>query len=116
MALSAEHKSNLQPFIGNGDISVWVHKSRVERKNNQPNEQTNIYLFDFFLLMLPVFWYDWLEIQQKPNFIWFYLSRLMLSCFLIKSYQRATSKYIFVVKVRVYKTSIFLNLPPNTKA
>ena len=56
MALSAEHKSNLQPFIGNGDISVWVHKSLVERKNNQPNEQTNIYLFDFFLLMLPVFW------------------------------------------------------------
>ena len=41
MAISAEQ--NLQPFTGNGDVSVWVKNSRVGRKplSKQASKQTN---------------------------------------------------------------------------
>ena len=32
MAISAEHRSNLQPFTCNGDVSKWMKNSRVGRK------------------------------------------------------------------------------------
>ena len=34
LAISAEHRSNLQPFTGNGDVSKWVKNSWVGRTNN----------------------------------------------------------------------------------
>ena len=40
MAMSAEQRyKNLQPFTGNGDVSIWVKNSRVGRWT--PNKQTN---------------------------------------------------------------------------
>ena len=39
MAMSAEHRSNLQPFTGNIDASIWVKNSRLGRKT--PNKQAN---------------------------------------------------------------------------
>ena len=32
MAMSAEYRSNLQPFTDNGDVSIWVKNSTVGRK------------------------------------------------------------------------------------
>ena len=35
MAMSAEHRSKLHHFTGNGYVSIWVKNSRVGRKKNQ---------------------------------------------------------------------------------
>ena len=40
MTMSAVHRS-MQPFTGNGDVSIWVKNSRMGRKN--PNKQTNYF-------------------------------------------------------------------------
>ena len=39
MIMSAERRSNLQPFTGNGDVSIWVKNSEVGRKTT--HKQTN---------------------------------------------------------------------------
>ena len=39
MAMSAEHRSNLQPLTSHDHVSIWVKKSRVVRKTQ--NKQTN---------------------------------------------------------------------------
>ena len=45
MAMRAEHRSNLQPFTGNGDVSIWVKNSRVGRYTW--NKQIAIVLKDY---------------------------------------------------------------------
>ena len=41
LVISAEHRSNLQPFTGHGDVSKWVKNSRVGRKT--PSKQTTYF-------------------------------------------------------------------------
>ena len=45
MVMNAEHRSNLQPFTGNGDISIWVNKFSKKTK------QTKIMSYVKFLLV-----------------------------------------------------------------
>ena len=41
MAMSAEHRSNLQPFTDNGDVSIWVNNSQWDEKP-QTNKNNKI--------------------------------------------------------------------------
>ena len=35
------HSQNLQPFTGNGDVSIWVKNSRVGRKTRNKNKKNS---------------------------------------------------------------------------
>ena len=37
-----EHRSNLRPFIGKGDVSKWVKTSRVVRKTRTPPQYLHV--------------------------------------------------------------------------
>ena len=41
MAMSAEHRSKLQPFIGNDDVSIMNEIFSSGTPNKQTNKQTN---------------------------------------------------------------------------
>ena len=58
MAMSAEHRSNLQPFTGNGDVFIWVKHSRLGRKNPKKHIITHLAYLEsnFFYLFSGAFW------------------------------------------------------------
>ena len=39
MAISAEHRKKLQPFIGNGDVSIWVKILEWDNKTNKKKKK-----------------------------------------------------------------------------
>ena len=63
MTISAEHRSNLQPYTGNGDVSKWVKNSPVGRKN--PNKQKLFCWLSDFSLINACYFFNWEDFHVK---------------------------------------------------
>ena len=77
-------KQNLQPFISNGDVSIWVKKFRVGRKKPQKtNKQKTFpfpkiaYIADFpprkrdFIVVVPYFHIQVIALENLPLYRYF---------------------------------------------
>ena len=81
MAMSAEHRSKLHHFTGNGDISIWMKNSWVGRKKKSMPEKRTTTLNIPYRWLPPVHWLSHdVKLAKACVVFWLHHQCLIIRC------------------------------------